>query len=100
MPLASKLIENIVAISDFSRGKASEAFSKARFGEPVTVVRNNKPVAIITSVEEYSYLTELEEDYDLLCEALYRLGDDGSDPFQKLGELLDANNLTVQDLVS
>lgn len=67
------VIDNMVPISDFSRGKASQAFEKASNGTPVIVLRNNTPTAVIISPEEYRRLAEAEENLYLLGLALERL---------------------------
>lgn len=73
MATAADMLDNIVPISDFSRGKATQAFEKARGDKPVFVMRNNEPVAVIISPEEYKYLSELEEDLYFTGLAIERL---------------------------
>ena len=73
MSRVADILNNIVPISDFSRGKASQAFEKASGSTPVIVTRNNKPTAVILSPEEYRYLAEAEENLHLLGLAMERL---------------------------
>lgn len=72
MKSVKTVLDNIVPISSFSQGKASQNFDKAKQG-PVVVLKNNTPEAVIVSVEEYKRLVEIEEDTMLLQEALQRL---------------------------
>lgn len=44
-----------VPVSDFSRGKAAQAFDAARH-QPVFVYSRSKPIAVIVSIEEYERL--------------------------------------------
>lgn len=98
MPVAARVIENIVSVSDFSRGKASQAFARAVSGSPVTVVRNNKPINVITSVEDYLYLSEVEENHYLLCEALERLDRNGDEPAVLLADVLAEYGISEEDV--
>lgn len=100
VPVAAKVIENIIPVSDFSRGKASQAFARAVSGSPVTVVRNNRPINVITSVEDYLYLSEVEENHFLLCEALERLERNGDEPTISLADVLVDHGITEENLAS
>jgi len=44
-----------VPVSDFSRGKAAQAFDAARH-QPVFVYSRSKPIAVIVGIEEYERL--------------------------------------------
>lgn len=57
----SKLLRNMVPITEFNRGQASKYFSKASAGEPVIVVKNNKAISAICGIEEYILRMELCE---------------------------------------
>ncbi len=98
MSVTAQVIENIVPISDFSRGKASQAFARATSGSPVTVVRNNRPINVITSVDDYLYLSEVEENYYLLCEALERLERNGDESAVPFGEVMASLGITEEDI--
>lgn len=98
MPLAAEIMNNIVPVSDFSRGKASRAFAKVAGGVPVIVVKNNAPTAVITSPEEYARLTAIEEDYLLLNEAFDRLSKNEGRPAVPLEEVLSRHGITQADL--
>ena len=88
MRISATVLDNIVSVSEFSRGGASRAFEKAQGSTPVIVVKNNKPTAIITSPEEYAYLSETEEDFILLSEAIIRLARDDADSAVRFDEVL------------
>ena len=72
---ALQLLDNIVPISDFNRGKASSAFSKVSEGNPVVVMKRNRPSYIIISPEDYRKAVETEEDLALLALATERMKD-------------------------
>ena len=55
----SGILKNIVPITLFNKGKASQLFAKAQSGKTLVVVKNNVPVAIIVSPYEYELLREL-----------------------------------------
>ena len=48
-----------VPVSDFSRGKAAQAFDAARH-QPVFVYSRSKPIAVIIGVDEYDRLRKLD----------------------------------------
>ena len=73
MGFAADVLNNIISISDFTRGKAGAAFERVRAGAPVIVVRNNTPAAVMVSPEEYDKLAEDSENLYLLELALQRL---------------------------
>ncbi len=52
----SGMFKNIVSITHFNKGKASQLFSRATKGETLLVMKNNMPVAVILSPEEYELL--------------------------------------------
>jgi len=55
----SRLINHIVPITQFNKGKASQLFSRANHGEALLVIKNNSPVAVILSPEEYNMLRDV-----------------------------------------
>ena len=59
----SRFIKNIVSITLFNKGKASQMFSRVNKGETLVVVKNNAPVAIILSPEEYELLEKFPKVY-------------------------------------
>lgn len=73
MATPAELMENMVPVSAFSRGKAAQAFSAASNSTPVIVLRNNAPYRVITTPDEYAYLSEVEADMVLMAEAIARL---------------------------
>lgn len=72
------LLNNLVSVSDFNHGKASQTFKRVQDDNPVVVLKNNKPTAVIVSPDDYRRLNEAEENFVLYQEALERLkNDDG-----------------------
>ena len=60
----SKVIEQLIPITQFNKGKASQLFSRVQKGETLIVIKNNKPVAIVISPEEYSIIENIKSSYD------------------------------------
>lgn len=55
----SRMINHIVPITQFNKGKASQLFSRVSHGETLLVIKNNSPVAVILSPEEYELLRKV-----------------------------------------
>lgn len=66
----SRLINHIVPITQFNKGKASQLFSRANHGETLLVIKNNSPVAVILSPEEYEILRKVTR----MCNKAYENG--------------------------
>lgn len=98
MALPAQVLDNIVSISEFSRGGASRAFEKARGSAPVIVMKNNRPAAVITSPEEYAYLSETEENFILLSESIARLARNDRTPTISFVEVLAEVGLSEAEL--
>lgn len=79
---AFDILDNIVPISDFSRGKASAAFDKVEHNKPVIVMKRDMPSFVIMTSDDYRKAREVEENYALLCFALERMHD--FDPSQTI----------------
>ncbi len=73
MANAVNILNSLIPISQFNKGKAAQIFDRLRTEKELIVLKNNQPSAVILSPEEYSRLTEIEEDYALLIEANNRL---------------------------
>ena len=73
MANAVNILNSLIPISQFNKGKAAQIFDRLRTEKELIVLKNNQPSAVILSPEEYSRLTETEEDYALLIEANNRL---------------------------
>ncbi|HJC25955.1 MAG TPA: type II toxin-antitoxin system Phd/YefM family antitoxin [Candidatus Eisenbergiella merdavium] len=73
MATATNLLNRLVPISQFNKGKATQIFDRLRTEKELIVLKNNQPSAVILAPEEYTRLTEIEEDYLLLLEADKRL---------------------------
>lgn len=69
---ALKVLDNIVPISDFNRGKSTQAFNKSTDGNPVFVMKRNVPDHVIVTVDDYRRGEEAKEDLMLLMMALAR----------------------------
>ena len=71
MATPAELLDNMVPVSAFSRGKAAQAFSSASNPRPSS--KNNAPYRVITTPDEYAYLSEVEADMVLMAKAMARL---------------------------
>ena len=80
MANAANILQSLVPISQFNKGKAAQIFDRLRTEKELIVLKNNQPSAVILSPEEYTRLTEIEEDYMLLLEANGRLEANGDKP--------------------
>ncbi|MBO5376984.1 MAG: hypothetical protein J6A41_01195 [Ruminiclostridium sp.] len=52
----SKVLNQLIPITQFNKGKASQLFSRVQQGETLVVMKNNVAVAIVISPEEYSII--------------------------------------------
>ena len=66
----SRMINHIVPITQFNKGKASQLFSRVHHGETLLVIKNNSPVAVILSPEEYELLRKITR----VCAKSYEAG--------------------------
>lgn len=55
----SDVIKNMIPITLFSKGKASQIFSRVIQNETLFVIKNNVPIAIISPPKEYELLRKL-----------------------------------------
>ncbi len=97
---ALKVLDNIVPISDFNRGKSTQAFNKATDGNPVFVMKRNVPDHVIVTVDDFRRGEEAKEDLQLLMMALERTK--SFDPGESIGraELLDELSITEDELAA
>ena len=94
---ALDLLDRLVPVSDFSRGKAGVIFSRAE-REPVFVVKRNKPRYVVMSLEEYRRMQEeLEDERDYRL-AMERLEANAGKPTVGWKEMLDSCGLTQKDI--
>ena len=49
----SKVFKQLIPITQFNKGKASQLFARVQKGETLVVLKNNSPVAVVISPEEY-----------------------------------------------
>ncbi|MBQ4601992.1 MAG: type II toxin-antitoxin system Phd/YefM family antitoxin [Clostridia bacterium] len=52
----SKVLNQLIPITQFNKGKASQLFSRVQEGETLIVMKNNVAVAVVISPEEYSII--------------------------------------------
>ncbi len=50
------MLKQLVPITQFNKGKASQLFSRVKKGEPLVVIKNNTPVAVVISPEDYEII--------------------------------------------
>lgn len=100
MASVADMLDNIVPISDFSRGKASQVFEKAQGGTPVIVTKNNAPAAVIVSPEEYKRLAEVEENLYLLGLAIERLEANKGKKLLTEKEVMEHLGITEEDIAN
>lgn len=55
----SGIIQNMIPITLFNKGKASQIFSRVTHNETLLVLKNNIPTAIISPPKEYELLRQL-----------------------------------------
>lgn len=67
-----KTLDNIVPISDFNKGKSTQAFNKSTNGNPVFVVKRNVPEHVILTLDDYRAAQQAKEDLALLALAVER----------------------------
>lgn len=92
------IVNNLVPVSLFNKGKAAQIFDRLKSQKELVVVKNNKAEAVVLSCEEYSRLKEMEEDYALLLEAYDRLLDNKGQPTIPFNEVLNDLGITKKQL--
>ena len=98
MAYAAELLQSLVPITWFNRGKASQIFDRLATERQLIVLKNNQPSAIILSPEEYNRLAEIEEDYMLLLEATTRLAENGEKAAIPMDTLLSDLGISEDEL--
>lgn len=53
-----KVLQQLVSITQFNKGKASQLFSRVQKGETLIVIKNNTPVAVVIPPKEYEMIEE------------------------------------------
>ena len=67
------IIEKIVPVSDFNKGKAGRIFSRLEDDDEIFVVKNNRPAAVVVSVKRWKAISDaLEKLEEAALEALAR----------------------------
>lgn len=100
MGLAATALNNVVPISDLSRGKATAVLEKISTGAPVIIARNNEPVAVMLSPDEYDRLIEDSENLHLLGIAQERLAHRDESKVFTQEEVLAEFGITEEELSS
>ena len=59
---ATDVLENIVPISQFGRGKSSQLFERSQV-KPLFVTKNNTPFSVVLSNDEFIRLSRIEKNY-------------------------------------
>jgi antitoxin StbD len=97
---ALDMLDNIVPISDFNRGKSTQAFGKSTDGNPVFVMKRNVPDHVIVTVDDYRAGEEAKEDLGLLMLALQRMKQ--FDPSQTISrsEAMQGLRISEEDLAA
>ena len=54
----TNILKQLIPITCFNKGKASQLFSRVQKGETLIVLKNNVPVAVVISPEEYRIIEE------------------------------------------
>lgn len=98
MGMAAAIMNNIVPVSDLTRGKANDIFERIMTGAPAIVVKNNEPTAVMLSPEEYDRLIEDSENLYLLQLATERLADADASRMVSRERALEELCLTQADL--
>ena len=91
-----ELMEDMVSISDFNRGKAARIFKSLEGSGRKIIVRNNRPNGVLLSVEAFNDVSEAAEDNALLAEAVQRLAKDS--PAYSMQEVMDSLGISEKDI--
>lgn len=52
----TKMLNALVSITQFNKGKASQLFSRVKKGETLVVIKNNSPIAVVIPPEDYEII--------------------------------------------
>lgn len=58
----TNILKQLIPITQFNKGKASQVFSRVQKGETIIVIKNNSPIAVIIPPEDYSILEKHKPD--------------------------------------
>lgn len=90
------ILDSIIPISLFNKGKANQIFSDVKKTGIRVVVKNNTPECVLLSPENYQKMIDEYEDAMLLNEALKRLSESATYISQE--DILKKEGITVSDL--
>jgi prevent-host-death family protein len=61
------LIDRLISISDFSKGKTSHIFDDVKINNvEYIILKNNQPTAVLMSIENYKQIKKLQEFFENL----------------------------------
>jgi prevent-host-death family protein len=61
------LIDRLISISDFSKGKTSHIFDDVKINNvEYIILKNNQPTAVLMSIENYKQIKKLQEFFEKL----------------------------------
>lgn len=67
----ANLIDRLISISDFSKGKTSHIFDDVKNNNAEYIIlKNNQPTAVLISIEDYKRIKRLEEFFEKIDEKL------------------------------
>jgi prevent-host-death family protein len=95
---AIEVLDRVVPISDFNKGKAGKAFARAEKGEPIFVVKRNVPTAVILSFDEYRKMQEELEDAQDYRMAVERINSNDSRMTYTTQQVMEQVGVTQNDL--
>lgn len=91
------MLDRLVPVSDFSRGKAASIFSRAEH-EPVFVVKRNVPKYVVMDLDEYRRMQEeLEDERDYRL-AMERLEANEGKPTISMDDVMAELGITQEDI--
>ena len=97
MTRTAGLMQSLVPITQFNKGRASQIFARLASERQLVVLKNNSPSAIILSPEEYERLAEIEENYRLMTLAQERLAQSDGTTIS-LEQVMSRINISQADL--
>lgn len=95
------IVDKIIPVSDFNKGKAGRIFRRLEKDEEIFVVKNNRPAAVVLSVRRWKTLAaalEEIEDVELEKLALERLARATPDSFISDEEVMRQLGITQADI--
>lgn len=65
----TKILKQLIPITQFNKGKASQLFLRVQKGETLVVMKNNSPIAVVISPQEYEIIEKFKKEngVDEIC---------------------------------